>query len=222
MKATQSVGYTKVSKPILGVALIFDIIGFTKFYNKPDIQHYITGYLNHIIECVEINFWGGDSYWFKTPGYDNLPALAITPSMKKFLGDGMLYIWENNKQNSLSDNKFKFDLLNRIWNIQQHFGKINLRLLQELPNSDLPVGIKFGIAKGTIFKIKDKHGNVDYIGPCINMASRLVKYCEQINFIASSRFDISKELLDKHRYIRVIAKDLRNFENEIVIIDKIV
>jgi hypothetical protein len=47
-------GFTTADRPVLGVALIFDIAGFTNFFNKPDLQYYITTYINHVIECVEV------------------------------------------------------------------------------------------------------------------------------------------------------------------------
>lgn len=100
------------------------------------------------------------------------------------------------------------------------FQKINRKLNEHIPVGDLPNTIKFGIAQGTIFKLTEKDGTLDCIGPCINLASRLVKYCPEINFIASARLDLPKDELEKNRYFKIIAKELRSFENEIVIIDK--
>lgn len=142
------------------------------------------------------------------------------PSMRKFLGDGMLYVWEDNEERILSDTEFKIEFINRLWNLQLNFSKINKRLQETIPIGDLPSTVKFGIAQGTIYKLIENDNTIDFIGPCINLASRLVKYCPEINFIASARLDLPKDELSKYGYFRIIAKELRSFENEIVIIDR--
>lgn len=212
-------GFTKANNPQLGLALVFDISGFTNFFNKPDLQYYITDYINHIVECIEINIWGGEAYWIPEPS-KKISPLPIKPKMRKFLGDGMLYVWENDEKDTISNDDFKIKLLNRLWNLQLYFGNINNRLFEIIPIGDLPLTVKFGIAKGTIYKLTEKDGTHDFIGPCINLASRLVKYCKEINFIASARLDISSNKITENGYFRIIAKELRSFENEIVLIDK--
>jgi len=211
-------GFSSAERPTLGLALVFDISGFTSFFNKPDIHYYMTGYINSIIDCVETIIWGGEAFW-ETPISEFLP-LPSKPLMKKFLGDGMLYVWENDEQRIVSSTEFKVKLLNRLWNLQMAFGKVNRKLYDIIPVGDLPSNIKIGIAQGSIFKLIEKDGSIDFIGPCINLASRLVKYCPELNFIASARLDLNKEHLDKNGYVKTIAIELRSFENEIVIVDK--
>lgn len=213
-------GFTKAGNPELGLALVFDISGFTNFFNKPDLQYYITDYINHIIECIEINIYGGNAYWVPEEEFKSNLPLTLKPKMRKFLGDGMLYIWENDEKNTLNNDSFKIKLINRLWNLQLHYNYINKHLYERIPIGDLPTTVKFGIAKGTLYKLTEKDGTNDYIGPCINLASRLVKYCQEINFIASARLDISKEKLIEHGYFRIIAKELRSFENEIIFIER--
>lgn len=212
-------GFKSTGRPTIGLALVFDISGFTNFYNKPDIHYYMTDYINHIIECVEVNIWGGDDYW----GDDKSKAspLKQVPSLRKFLGDGMLYVWEDSEDRLISGSlTLKNNLINRLWNLQNNFSEINKKLRDNVPVGDQPQTVKFGIAQGSIFKLEETDGTVDYIGPCINLASRLVKYCPEINFIASARLNLTKEVLDRDGYFKIIAKELRSFENEIVIIDK--
>ncbi|MDB5285621.1 MAG: hypothetical protein JWR05_570 [Mucilaginibacter sp.] len=209
-------GFEAADRPTTGLALIFDISGFTNFFNKPDLQSYITKYINQIIECVEITIYGGVDYWTAEP--EDLESLNLKPSLRKFLGDGMLYIWEDSENKISKD--FKLDLLNRLWNLQTFFEKVNEKLYDDIPIGDLPKTIKFGIAQGTIYRLLEADGSQDFIGPCINLASRLVKYCPEINFICSARLDLEKKGLEEQGYFKVIAKELKSFENEIVIIDK--
>jgi len=214
-------GFEAAQRPSMGLSMIFDISGFTNFFNKPDIHHYMTEYINHIIECVEITIWGGDNYWMETErDYETLNELPLKPFMRKFLGDGMLYVWEDNEERLLSDKDFKVQLINRLYNLQLHFAEVNRRLQEDIPIGDLPEKIKFGLAQGSIFKLLDSNGNEDCIGPCVNLASRLVKYCPEINFIASARLNLPKKSLKDNGYCKIIARELRSFENEIIIIDE--
>ncbi|MBN7799506.1 hypothetical protein J0A67_01470 [Algoriphagus aestuariicola] len=212
-------GFKSAERPTIGLALVFDISGFTNFFNKPDIHYYVTDYINQIINCVETNIFGGLDFW-SNEEEDEIDALDAKPILRKFLGDGMLYVWEDNDEGILSVPDIKIDLINRLWNIQLKFDKINKRLNETIPIGDLPNSIKFGIAQGTIFKLTEVNGTIDCIGPCINLASRLVKYSHEINFIASARLNLPKQKLEENGYFRIIAKELRSFENEIVIIDK--
>ena len=215
---TKFPGFTASDRPSLGVAMIFDISGFTNFLNKPDIHFYAPRYINHIIECVEACIYGGRDYW--TGATDDLSPLPLLPIFRKFLGDGMLYIWENNDENAFANTDIKIDLVNMLWNLQKFFDKVNRKLYTKIPLGDLPPKIKFGIAQGTIYRLTEPDGSQDFIGPCINLASRLVKYCPEINFICSGRLDINDEDLIDFGYLRIFAKELRSFENDQVIIDK--
>ncbi|HTI61650.1 hypothetical protein [Mucilaginibacter sp.] len=217
MEKNKFQGFKDAGRPTTGLALIFDISGFTNFFNKPDLQFYITKYINHIIECVEINIYGGDDYW--NGESEKTEPLLTKPSLRKFLGDGMLYIWEDKKSNSFNAHGFKTVLINRLWLFQKNIEKVNEQLYDYIPIGDLPQKIKFGIAQGTIYKLSEANGSYDFIGPCINLASRLVKYCNEINFICSARLDFDNADLEKYGYFKVIAKELKSFENEIVVID---
>jgi class 3 adenylate cyclase len=210
-------GFKNAERPSVGLALVFDISGFTNFFNKPDIQDYITDYINKIIDCVEICIWGGKSFWLEDK--QHIDKLKLVPVMRKFLGDGMLYVWENDENDSFSRGNFKMSLLNRLWSVQKYFEEINNSLYDHMPTGDLPVAVKFGVAQGTVYKLTENDGTIDYIGPCINLASRLVKYCPAINFIASTRVKLPIDYLKSNGYMRVIAIELRSFEKEIVIVE---
>lgn len=216
-------GFKSTTRASLGLALIFDISGFTLFFNKPDIHYYMTDYINNIIDAVEVNIWGGEDYYNKEAEgdeYSKVEGLKVKPSLRKFLGDGMLYVWEDEENNYLVKEDFKVELINRLWNLQKNFSIVNTKINEKIPVGDLPQKLKFGLAQGSVFKLIEADNSVDYIGPCINLASRLVKYCPEIDFIASARINLSTDKLNENGYIKIIAKELRSFENDIVIVDK--
>lgn len=82
-------------------------------------------------------------------------------------------------------------------------------------------GIRFGLARGTIYELTRASGtNKEYIGFCINLASRLQKYCADLGFIASGRLGLTDGFLEEESYKRVVATKIRGFPEEIVIVDK--
>lgn len=173
-----------------GIAVIFDIAGFSSFFNQPDVHNYIPQYLNHIIKCVEISLFGGKNFW-RGDKAENIPPLPVIPVHQKFLGDGVLYVWSPKESKSLSKSLI-LPLTNRLWNIQMQFSEINKACVDFIPVAELPSGIRFGVARGTIFELSVENSREkEYIGVCLNLASRLEKYCSGLNFIASARLGLA-------------------------------
>jgi hypothetical protein len=61
----------------------------------------------------------------------------------------------------------------------------------------------------------------EYVGISINLASRLVKYCEQLSFIAAASLDISEATKKKYFWVDLEAKRLGDFRNEPVYVDAV-
>src|SRR5258708_2469730 len=53
----------KASRAMNGIALVFDLEGFSAFFNQPDVHNYVPRYLNHVLEAVTRCYAGGDIYW---------------------------------------------------------------------------------------------------------------------------------------------------------------
>lgn len=210
----------KASGALNGIALVFDLEGFSKFFNQPDVQDYVPSYLNHVFRAVSCCINGGEIFWAQGEEKKSLEPLKLPAPSQKFLGDGALYVWLQPKGQELNVASIRA-LANRLWNLKQAFGKVNKCCHDEVPVADLPPRIRFGLARGTIFELAgEKRGTVEHIGFCINLASRLQKYCPQLGFIASARLGLEAGMLDKHGYKKVIAKAIRGFPKEVVIVDK--
>lgn len=207
------------SAPLHGIALIYDLEGFSQFFNQPDVQEYIPRFLNHVSGALNVAFAGGEAFWIDQANKTNV-ALAFPPSHEKFMGDGCLYLWIPPAGKSISPD-FVAYLCNRLWNIKHRFDRILKSCADDVPVVEVPQRIRFGLARGTIYKLTraDKSGE-EYIGFCINLASRLQKYCAQLGFIASARIGLSEPHLAKHGYIKVVATKLRGFPKEVVIVDR--
>lgn len=209
---------TKASRLKHAVVVIYDLTGFSKFLNQPDVHEYVPCFLNHISNVISAIIYGGNRYW-ETPHkkWRALPA----PVHEKFLGDGALYIWLPPRNAKEFPPSFIANLCNSLWNIQSDFEKILKACADDIPIYEIPQGIRFGLARGTIYELTNRETRErEYIGVCINLASRLQKYCSDLAFIASARIGIPGAKLSRWGYIKVIATKIKGFPKEIVIVDK--
>ena len=203
-----------------GIALIFDLEGFSKFFNQPDVHEYMPAYLNNVTRAVEVMIFGGEEFW-KPDNKENLVPLDKLPIHRKFLGDGMLYIWASSNDSDKFDNQLVRMLCNRLWNLKNDFKEINISCTDSVPVYELPSKIRFGIGRGTIYELSVQNStSKEYLGFCINLASRLQGYCPHLGFMASARLGLSQAVINKHGYIRVVATKIKGFPKEIVIVDK--
>lgn len=209
----------KAGRPKHAIVMIYDIAGFSKFFNQPDAQEYVPRFSNRISEAISVAIFGGKEFWEKEGAEELIPLLS--PVHEKFLGDGALYIWLPPHNETDFSSGFVAYLCNRLWNIQNNFDTLRKKCSEDIPVFDLPQGIRFGLARGTVYElINSKTRAREYIGVCINLASRLQKYCSDLAFMASARMRISDQTLKKFGYIKVVATKLKGFPKEIVIVDK--
>jgi class 3 adenylate cyclase len=201
--------------------LVFDLEGFSNFFSQPDIQEYISRYLNRIFDAVSRCIYGGEHYWMDKNKYGAMPSFR-GPTHIKFLGDGALYIWtfKTGERDSIKNDILYF--INRCWNMKDNFKKIADKCSEDVPVVDLPKRIRFGFASGSVNKLIYTHSKeTEYVGYCINLASRLQSYCRSLGFIASARISFPVKDLKKHRYKKVVAKKLLGFPKEVVIVDSV-
>jgi len=208
----------EASLPKQGVALVYDLEGFSRFFNQPDVNNYVPKFLNKVNEALGTVIFGGEAYW--TPDKTTLSPLA-TPVHEKFLGDGALILWTHDSSATSNPEDLAVVLCNRLWNLKTCFSEVLKRCADDVPVVDLPSRIRFGLAAGSIFELHRAGGEQrEYIGFCINLASRLQKYCPHLGFIASARLGLPAAMLAEHGYIKVVAKKIKGFPREIVLMDE--
>jgi len=101
------------------------------------------------------------------------------------------------------------------------YKRILKKATEQIPFPDIPKNIRFGISAGTIHPLRYENSeNEEFIGYCINLASRLQSYCRDIGFIVSGRLNIKPADLEGGQYIKVLARKIKGFPEEIVIIDQ--
>jgi class 3 adenylate cyclase len=190
--------------------------GFSKFFYQPDAQVYVSKYLNRIFESMSIVINGGKAYW--EPEKTEHTPLA-RPAHEKFLGDGAMYLWlqESGPQPPLRT----VALINRLWNMRKWFGRIVEACADDVPVVNIPRRIRMGLAGGPVYELATAEGqDREYIGYCINLASRLQRYCPDLGFIVSARLGLPEATISQHGYAKVVATKLKGFPKEIVIVDQ--
>jgi len=215
----------RAKPPVDGLALVYDVAGFTRFFNQPDAHRYVPRYLNHVTEAMSIILSGGTAYWTFKPEKNvakpiRLKALPFTLLQRKFLGDGELIIWkiEDPDDPELAEN-LKY-LINRLWVLQSAFSYVLERAKKEIPVAQLPDKIRFSLARGDLYQLESARGDApEFAGVCLNLASRLVKYCPELSFLASDRVEARDEEIHQI-YSRVVATKIRGFPDEIVLANK--
>lgn len=148
------------------------------------------------------------------------PALP-GPVYSKYLGDGALYLWELGKHAQALNPAQVKDLFFRVSIIREAFPTLMKELSDEIPVADVPLNIRFGMAAGFVHSLSYAYNaRSEYMGYAINLASRLQKYCPELGFISSARIEISQEQLNKIDFQKVIARRLKGFPREVVIVRK--
>jgi class 3 adenylate cyclase len=144
------------------IAAVFDITDFTKFCNQVDAYMEIPRFLNYFLKwffsCI-VQGLTEDDDGVKSTFWADLPMLV------KYLGDGLLIVWNTARMS----NDQACRLVTTLYNItkaynQDFYPQINT-VINKPPNI-----LRCGVARGRVFSIG---GGRDYVGHCINNAARL-------------------------------------------------
>lgn len=173
------------SVPIEVLAAVFDLQGFTEFCSQNEPQLVIPEFLNIFLNWlfVKIRYIAVDN----NKNYAEKKAIYFQPPfLSKFLGDGILFLWNTENKTQLEINNVVTSC-HRIW---MHY-KNQLLPTINMKFSNLPQLLRCGIARGTVYSVGNKK---DYVGPCINLASRLQK-------LNSLTFAFSKKGIEFQTYM---------------------
>jgi len=210
----------KASYPKNAVALLYDLEGFSRFFNQPDVQDYVPAFLNHVSAAIGVNLFGGEAYWVQNNAI--IDPLKIQVAHEKFTGDGALYILLPPDGTADFPVGTLQHLCNRLWTLKSRFDAVVSRALEMVPVVEVPRKVRFGLSRGSVYELRTSDtSDSEYIGFSLNLASRLQKYCPEVGFIASARLMLSDRDIAKHGFVKVVATQLRGFQDEIVLIDRV-
>jgi class 3 adenylate cyclase len=144
------------------IAAVFDLTGFTRFCNQVDSYLAIPKFLNDFLEWF---FYRVREELTEKSDQHQKAFWAELPVLVKFLGDGLLLIWNTRKMTEEQICRIIVALY-RICYAYRHELYPKMSMVVNKP----PQVIRCGVARGKVFTV----GNArDYVGHCINNASRL-------------------------------------------------
>lgn len=171
------------------IAAVFDITDFTKFCNQVDAYLEIPRFLNYFLQwffkCI-VDGLTEENDGYKSTYWADLPMLV------KFLGDGLLIVW--NTQRISSDQACR--LVATLYNICTAYSRDFYPQINTVINKP-PHILRCGVARGKVFSIGNGR---DYVGHCINNASRM-SHMDGLTFVFPHRGFPVREFLPE-RYIR--------------------
>jgi len=178
----------KDAKSTNALAAVFDLEGFTDFCNQIDpqlvIPEFLDCFLSWLFQKIEESF---------TESIDKevVTIWGSLPFFGKFTGDGALFLWDTDLSMGQSGIGNITISLRHI--CEQYQTEFHPKISKEI--AKVPKKLRVGIARGQVLSIGD---NNDFVGPCINMASRLQKL-GSLSFAISRRGFNPKECFEKSR-----------------------
>lgn len=186
------------------LAAIFDLEAFTSFCNQIDPHLVIPEYLSKFLDWL---FHSVSNEMFQRKQERRTILWCQLPFYAKFLGDGVLFLWDTRNVHPLAIGNIVVSLKNICEDYRDTF-------LPEIRKSvsKAPAKLRCGIARGQIVSVGEGH---DFVGPCINNAARLQKL-GQFSFTFSKRgFDLEKHFIDDAReFFTLIKTPIRGIGDE--------
>jgi len=168
---------------VQALAAFYDLEGFTDFCNQVDSHLVIPEFLQRFIDWLFRKL--ADAFKEGCDG-NRVTIWGALPFYTKFLGDGILFLWDTTYCRHL------VDMLNVIYILHEISEGYQADFLPNIKKhvSKPPQRLRCGVARGQIISVGD---GSDYVGSCINIAARLQKL-SQLTFAFSRRgLDISNE-----------------------------
>lgn len=150
------------------LAAIFDLEGFTSFYDQRDPHLVVPSYLDKFLCWL---FEGLKREFKKEQFGDKVLLWGYLPVFAKFMGDGVLLLWKLPKDDRHGGGLAIGNIVVRLHRLSKSY---KTEFLPEIKQdfAEPPKTLRCGGAFGQVVSIGN---NKDYVGACINVASRLQK-----------------------------------------------
>lgn len=150
------------------LAVIFDLEGFTKFCNQSGANLVVPDFVRCFLEWVFKEVRDNLRVQQRYSEEGEVTLFVPLPFFAKYLGDGVLYLWDLEGCGASDVG----GIIKAILNICDDYEEFVF--LHELDWVDFPRKLRCGIARGFVTPL-NIGGDQDFVGQCINMASRLQK-----------------------------------------------
>jgi len=193
------------------IAVVFDLTGFTRFCDRADTHLVMPKFLKEFLKWL----FGIIKSILEVKRFEEGVRLySKLPFFAKFTGDGVLFLWdkEDMDMDMICNIVIGGDLISERYK-SDFVPKIGRHL------TGVPEILKCGVALGQVCSVGNRK---DYVGPCINLASKLQKQ-SNIRFCCSSTgIDLERGMTKsaKRHYTTKIVQIWGIGRPEIVIIRK--
>lgn len=193
----------KDGKNVQALTAFFDLAGFTTFCDQSEphlvVPNFLSMYLEWLFDTVS------EEITREIKG-DVAFLWSKFPFCAKFLGDGVLFMWDTELMDRAS-----------IANIVVSLRLICDKYVDEfLPKaqanfSSVPSKLRCGIARGQVVALGD---GSDFVGPSINLAARLQKV-GSLGFAFSNRGFMNEDFSPiQYGYFKLVKTSIRGIGNE--------
>lgn len=152
------------AKPYPTIAAVFDLEGFTAFNRQIEPQLSIPAFLHAFLDWI---FAVIRAETLRKAAGAEVRLWHDLPFFTKFSGDGILFLWCT----EIMDEKAQHALIVSLLDITRRY-ETEFYPTMKRQVVDAPLRLRCGVAKGTAFSVGNGE---DYVGSCINLASRLQK-----------------------------------------------
>jgi class 3 adenylate cyclase len=173
---------SKEGKYVQALVAFCDLEGFTDFCNQVDSHLVIPEFLTRYIDWV-FNYLA-DATKEGEDG-DTIRIWGSLPFYMKFLGDGLLFMWDTQYSGGYTGIR---NIVLRIYELGIAYQSEFLPQIKKHVSKP-PTKLRCGVARGQVVSVGE---NEDYVGSCINIASRLQK-------LSLLSFAVSRRGIDLHR-----------------------
>jgi len=155
------------SRQIDAIAVVFDLSGFTEFCSRADSHLRMPVFLKEFLEWLFERIRSGIVIQRFEEG---VRTYTYLPFFAKFMGDGVLFLWDTKNMNEdrICNVVIQMDNISKEYGID-FVPQIRKRVTY------VPEMLRCGVARGQVCSVGMGKGQ-DYVGQCINLASRLQKY----------------------------------------------
>jgi len=171
------------STQVEALAAIFDLSGFTKFCSQVDPHLAVPEYLSRLLDWLFAEIKKG--FLKESQGEERI-LWASLPFLAKFLGDGVLFLWDTKNMGGAEI----CNVITSLWEICSNYVQEFYPMVRKVVTQP-PKVLRCGMSRGLVFSVGNGE---DYVGPCINIAARLQKL-SSLTFCFSRRgFDVEKHM----------------------------
>lgn len=180
------------SREIDAIAAVYDLAGFTTFCNQVDqhlvVPSFLSSFLDWLFDIIKKSL--------TQKNYGDQKALwAELPFMAKFMGDGVLLLWNTR---SMSESLI-CSVVTTLYDIGRAYRTEFYPEVSKITDKP-PAILRCGLARGRVFSVGNGR---DYIGHCINTASRLQKLSLLTFCFPHRGFNVSGAMNEEYRQLFV-------------------